>query len=486
MSALIQTLDLAEARRRLLSRRAIAWSLAIVQVLVLAQLVALSAWTNTWFAAEFAIPGSVAFVLVGALVASQRNGNRLGWFLLLMPVPGLMAFAATEYDALSRQFNEALPAGAVVAWVGEWIWTPSVGIAVAMLIVRFPDGLVPPRWRFVDYFAAAATILLSLGIACIALPAQDHQLSAPGVVLISVGLGGITLAAVAALASLFSRYRHGDRELRLKIKWMLLAAMILTVALIVALVLEAAFNAKFGWVFAPFFLALLCVPIAIGVAIFRHHLFDIDLIISRTLVYVIVTAVIGGLYIGVIEVMQQLSIFYTGQKSETAIVLTAFVVAGAFSPVEKWADRTIERRLRRDDPVARLQSISASAESVVRVIEAHRFARWLVDESVTAFGAEGGVLYLYRHHPSAPFHSRGRITAEDPLTIPVHHSDEELGRLVLGRRRGGIEYSNRDVMALKRTATALGSALVLATDLGHIAHNEFGISQHDVRRTSAT
>jgi hypothetical protein len=454
--------------RRLLSRSRVAWTIAIVQVVLLVQAVAFWAWTGFWFAAEFAVPGSAAFALVGALVASQRRSNRLGWLLLLMPIPGLLAFLGSEYTELARVWHTTLPLQSLVGWVSEWIWTPSIGIAVTMLIVRFPDGRVPHRWRFVDLGAIAGTVVFAGAIAWIAWPGGDQQSTPARVLLVCLGLGLIATAVVAALISLSWRYKAGDRELRLQMKWMLLATLVLTLALVVATVLEVAFYSKLAWILAPVYAALLCVPLAIGVAILRHRLFDIDLIISRTLVYVVVTGILGGLYIGVIELMQQVSILYTGQRSETAIVLTAFVVAGAFTPVQKWIDGVIERRFRRGDAAGRLLSVSASAESVMRVIEPHRFAQWLLDESVGAFEAEGGVLYLYRYHQTRPFHSRGRVPGDSSLEIPVRHGEQKLGRLVLGRRRGGVDYSHRDVEALKRSAAALGSALALATDLGHV------------------
>lgn len=452
-----------------LSHRAVAWTVAIGQVLLLAQASAFWAWSGQVFAAEFAIPSSAALALVGALVASKRPDNHLGWFLLLLPVPGLIAFLGTEYFEVAQIYHVGLPAASAVNWMSNWVWTPSVGLA-SMLIVRFPDGRVPPRWRLVDLTAVAGTVVLGGAFAWMPFSGAGNRVTA-ATALVGLGLVMIALGAAGGLGSLVWRYRHGDRELRLQMKWMLLATIALTAALVFAAVLALAFAASHDWALAPFFAALGLVPIAIGVAILKHRLFDIDLIISRTLVYVTMTGALGGLYIAMIELMQQLSILYTGQRSETAIVVTAFVVAGAFTPIQKWAETIVERRFRRGDVAARLLSVSASAESVVRVIDPHRFARWLVDESVVAFEAEGGALYLYRHHRTNPFHSRGTLESGAPLEIRIHHGDEELGRLVLGRRRGGIDYSRRDVDALNRSGAALGTALALASDLGHLAQS---------------
>jgi hypothetical protein len=435
---------------------------------ILVEAAVVLAWLGDWFGAELAIPGSIAFALVGALIASQPANFRLGWFLLLTPAPAIVGFFSTEYVDLIRIQHAALPFESAVWWFGNWAWTPSFGMAVGMLIVRFPDGRVPQGWRFVDWLCATGTVLLAGGIASINFPGSVRGLTPIAVGIVYAGLFLIAAGAVSALASLIARYRRGDRELRQQLKWILLATGVVTVAWVYAAVFVIGFNPNLELGLAPAYIALALIPISIGIAILRHRLFDIDVIINRTLVYGTVTAVLGGLFIGMIELTQQLSILYTGERSETAIVITAFVVAGAFTPVEKWVNATLERRMKRGDAAGRLLHASATAESVVRVIHPDRFARWLVDESVTAFEAEGGALYLHEYHRSRPFHSSGSIKGEAAVEVMVHHADRDVGRLLLGRRRGGVEYSHRDLEALKRSAAVLGEALVVATDLGHL------------------
>ncbi len=454
--------------KRLLTRRVIVWSIAVAQVILFIECVVFYVWSGDWFAAELAIGGSIACALVGALIASQQVNFRFGWFLLLTPVPALVSFLASQYVDLIQIHRVDLPFESSIWWLGNWAWTPSFGTAIGMLTVRVPDGRVPRGWRFVDWLCIAGTALLAGGIASIQFPGTSEGLTPTAAGIVYAGLGLIAMGAVGALASLISRYRHGDRDLRLQLKWILLATAVVTAAFVYAAVFAIWFKTDLNLALAPSYVALACIPISIGIAILRHRLFDIDVIISRTLVYVIVTGILGGLFIGLIEFTQQLSILYTGERSETAIVITAFLVAGAFTPVQKWVDGIVERRFRGADAAGRLHIVSSTAESVVRVIDPHRFAQWLVDESVTAFEAEGGALYLDRYHQSRPFHSRGRLDGDATVEIKVGHADLELGRLLLGRRRGGIDYSHRDLAALKRSTAALGEALAVATDLGHV------------------
>ena len=449
------------------SRRRIAWAIAVAEVVILIQGFIALMWLGDWFAAELAIPGLIAFALVGALIASQPVNFRLGWFLLLTPAPAIVGFLSSEYVDLIRIEHVALPFEAAVWWSGNWAWTPSFGMAVGMLIVRFPDGSVPKRWRVVDWLCVTGTVFLAGGIASLNFPGRVPGATAIEVGMAYAGLFLIAAGAVSALASLIVRYRRGDRELRLQLKWILLATGVVTLAFVYAAVFVIAINPNLDLGLAPAYIALAFIPISIGIAILRHRLFDIDLFINRTLVYGAVTAVLGGLFIGMIELTQQLSILYTGERSETAIVVTAFVVAGAFTPVEKWVNGTLERRLKRGDAAGRLQHASSTAEAVIRIINPHRFANWLVDESVTAFEAEGGALYLHEYDRSRPFHSHGNLRGEGSIEIDVHHAERDLGRLLLGRRRGGIEYSHRDLEALKRSAAVLGDALSMGSDLGH-------------------
>jgi hypothetical protein len=454
-------------RGHLLARRVAAWSISVTQVVILTECAVFFAWSGSWFSAEFALPGSIACALVGALIVSQPVHFRFGWFLLLAPVPALVSFVASEYVDLVEIHHVVLPFERTVWWVGNWAWAPSFGMAIGMLTVRFPDGYVSRGWRFVDWLCITGTVLFAGGIASVDYPGASTVTPTAAAVIYG-GLVLIAAGAVGAMASLVARYRRGTRDVRLQLKWILLATGVVTVAFVYVAVFGLAAKTDLSLALIPSYVSLVFIPISIGIAILRHRLFDIDLIISRTLVYAIVTGILGGLYIGIIELTQQLSILYTGQRSETAIVVTAFVVAGAFTPVQKWVESKVERRFRGGDVAGRLQHVSSTAEAAIRVIDPHRFAKWLVNESVAGFDAEGGAIYL-RDHALLPFHQLGSLDGGTVVDLAVRHEGREMGRLLLGRRRGGADYSHRDVEALKRSAAALGEALAVASELGHLA-----------------
>lgn len=461
------------ARRRLVSRPALAWALALGQILMLAQAVAFFGWSGVWSAPEIAVPGVMAFAAVGALIASQRVRNRLGWLLLLVPLPVTLNVMTIEYADVSVLHHVSLPFVTFALWVVNWGWTPFVG-SFPVILVRFPDGRVARRWRFVDVLAFAGTLLLAVALGITgAIPGNNAFASGPlpsaaGVLLVA-GLGMLALAMVGAVASLTERYRHGDRKLRSQLKWILLAAIVVSISTVYMAVVEVVFRIPFGDAMLPSTVVLVFIPLAIGVAVLHNQLFDIDVIINRTLVYVMLTGILGGLYIGVIELVQRVFVLYTGETSNTAIVITAFIVAGAFTPIQKWIDAVVERRFGGGDVAGRVDRMSSSVHSVVRVIDPHRVARWLLDELVEAFDSEGGALYLRDHDASRPFHARGRYVGTEAVEVAIRHDGTELGRLVLGRRRGGVDYSHRDLEALNAAAGSLAEAIVVASALGHLA-----------------
>lgn len=170
-----------------------------------------------------------------------------------------------------------------------------------------------------------------------------------------------------------------------------------------------------------------------------------------------------------IELSQRLFVFYTGSTSETAIVITAFVVATVFTPVQKWVEGFVERRLGGRDAAGRLNALSSNVETIIRVIDPHRIARWIVEESVRAFDADGAALYLEAHDTSRPFHVAGHLTGHPALEVAVRHGQKTLGRLLLGHRRASV-YSERDRAAVQRSADVLGEALSVADDFGHAPH----------------
>lgn len=261
--------------------------------------------------------------------------------------------------------------------------------------------------------------------------------------------------------------RRAGSDERLQLKWFAYSSGLFAATLVYGAPAWNFFGQPLYLALTPLEFAGLTLPVAIAVAILRYRLYDIDLIINRTLVYGGLTAILGAVYAAVVTPLNRLFISASGQKSDAAYVVTAFVVVVASSPVKDWLQRQVDRRVRHRSPAAVLDEFRADVESVVSVIDVNKVACRLLDEAVIAFDARAAALYLTSNPASGPVYSHGRMNGEDAVEVLLRHEGRELGRLVLGGRRGQIGYSQADLRLLQRSADTVSEVLVLAAHLGH-------------------
>jgi len=467
------------SQRAISHARFISWSVALTVSAILLATLVLNRAFGLLNPVDAAYVTSTASAVVGALIATRHPTNRLGWLMLTVTFGTALSTIPFEYGYAAVVVRPGLlPFGSVALWLASWMWIPSFGLGMTALILRFPDGRVPHGWHFVDQLAIAGTVLFIVAMALTPGPLYPtYRISNPvgadwgrvGLPLVySVGFAFIVAAAGAAVGSLVSRYRRANLKLRSQLKWVLLATAVVTTALAYTAVTEILFHPDLDAALAPFTLSLIVMPIAFGIATLRYHLYDVDLIINRTLVYALSTAVLGGMFVAGTETGQWLFVAYTGQKSEIAIVITAFVVATAFTPVQKWAEGIVDRRIGIRDPAGRLEALASSIEAVTRVIDPHQIACHVVDQAVTLFEAVGGAIYLESFDSSRPYHASGQLSEESSIEVSIRHAERSLGRLRLGHRRGGATYSEHDRRTIQRSADALGEAIAVAHHFGHI------------------
>lgn len=464
------------------STATLAWTLAVITIVLVVLILAWLLWSGGLQSDYLVYLSVITNAVVGALILSRHPRNGVGWLLLVFSLVTGIAILPFAYGYGVLASHSSLPFAPIALWISTWVWIPPFGMGFAMIVLRFPDGSVQHGWRFVDWLAVMGTVSFMIAVALtpgrlyssypvdnpFGLVSAQNQLAA----LYGTGIALIGGAALTAVASLLSRYRRADHERRVQLKWVVLACVIVMVTLVYTAVAVITLHVDFAAAHTPFVIALNLVPLSIGVAILRHRLFDIDFIINRTIVYALLTAILGGLYVGGFDLIQRLFVAYTGQRSETAIVITAFVVAAAFTPVQKWSEKVVERRLGGRDPADRVEAFTSSIEAVVRVIDPHLAARRLVEECVGAFEAVGGTLYLDSYGHTRPFHTHGNVDGEVAVEVAVRHAERSLGRLLLGHRRGGAAYSERDREALQKSANVLGEALCVGAAFGHVSPPE--------------
>jgi hypothetical protein len=209
-------------------------------------------------------------------------------------------------------------------------------------------------------------------------------------------------------------------------------------------------------------LSTLLTPIAIAISILRYRLWEIDLLISRTLVYVPLTAILAGLYTASITLFQRLFGAFTGNKSDTAIVISTLILASLFTPIKNSLQSVVDRRFKKsENPHERLQAFRNRVQSVVEVLSYRRMAERLVMEACAAFGCKGGAVYLGDKNDLHLLYSSEGWDGEQQLTVPLRSHGVKLGMVVLGARKDGKEYSKQDRETLKSVVEVVADAVML-------------------------
>jgi hypothetical protein len=275
-----------------------------------------------------------AFMVVGAVIVAHRPGNAIGWLFSaigLLTATGALALDYAQYAYVTRPGS--LPGAILAAW-DQWWWLPMFALILVFTPLLFPTGRLPSaRWRPVAVLAAAATTAIAiLGALQPTLTLQnvDYTVRNPiglaGVpdpeegALGSVLFGVLAVCAVAALVSLVLRFRRSRGVERQQLKWVTYAAAlpILLQAVPTPLPEGAISDVLFG-------LTIAFIPIAAGIAILRYRLYDIDRLINRTLVYGLLTAILGLGYAAAVLVLGEV---FGGIGAETS----SWVVAAAARP----------------------------------------------------------------------------------------------------------------------------------------------------------
>lgn len=295
--------------------------------------------------------------IIGSLIVAKQPDNRVGWLFLAASVGIAFSTASYTYVTLSlHRFALALPATVFIAWVSSWIMIPTLISMVILVPLLFPTGHLPsPSWRPVAIFSLVGICVTTIGSALVAGPLDSIGVDNPVGVPVSHPLvdilggvdamSGVLIFTLTAL-SVISRYRHGTSLERLQLRWFAFPAVAGIVLLGVSSVINIGPLGDAVWIGMLICLALL--PVAIGIAILRHRLFDIDLVIKRTISYASLTVLLVALEVAGILVIQQLLTVVMADQSQTfAIALTTLGVAAVFQParrrIQRWVDRRFDR-----------------------------------------------------------------------------------------------------------------------------------------------
>ena len=335
----------------------LAWSVCGLMVVLIACAVALALLSRSEVRAVVFPLGLTLSAVVGGLVASRRPANPVGWFFLGIGGCFAITLVAAEYATYGLAGAQAM------AWLQSWLWVPGAMLLLCFLPLYFPNGrLVSRRWRWVVRLALFSCVT---GAALFALtPGEipdmgvDNPLGIEALRAVSDLLEPVHLALYfslwfASAASLVVRFRRSGSLERQQIKWLAFAASAVPVWFLTNAPIEAAAPNLFQVVDALIFSAL--IPVAAGVAILRYRLYDIDVVINRTLVYGSLTVLLALVYLGGVTATQAILRTLTGQQEQPqlAIVASTLIIAALFNPLRRRIQAFIDRRFYRSKYDAR-------------------------------------------------------------------------------------------------------------------------------------
>src|SRR5215213_2634156 len=314
---------------------------------------------------------AIGFAPVGAVIVPRISSkNPIGWlFCVIGLLWAVMHFSAQYAIYTLLAVPSSLPASQAAAWMMCWVWVPACGLIVFLLLL-FPDGRLPNRrWRWFAWFSLLLTVV---GVISQALaPGSVYYLRAINNPLGVKGLPNVgeqvqtvmfTLIFVSA-GSLFVRWLRASGVERQQLKWFTYSSTLAISGVILTFTISDAIGALWlEWVgYVVLVVGFIGIPISMGIAILRYRLYDIDIIINRTLVYGLLTTTLVALYFGGIVVLQRVFVVLTGEKSTLAVVASTLLIAALFNPLRHRIQGFIDRRFYRKKYDARrtLEAFSA-------------------------------------------------------------------------------------------------------------------------------
>jgi signal transduction histidine kinase len=446
----------ASSRRRLL-----AWALFAVAMTQVAVGLSLMVRTLDEPAIIFGFRGDLAlltfsFSVVGLLLATRRPRNAIGWILLGTAVAGGLQLLAGEFSAYSRAAGD-LRAAAVGAWIDGWIWVPVTGSIAVHIFLLFPTGKVlSPRWRWIRWIGSAG--MLSFG-AAFAFGGEDFTGAPNPFFDISGSLeGALALGAplflagvLGGVASLIVRFRRSVGDERQQLRWFATAATFLGVGMLATFVNEFFLGGldEFGRIASVgMVLGFIAIPATIGISILKYRLYDLDVVISRAVLYGALVAIITLVYVAIVVGVGAL----IGSEGNVLLsVLATALIAIAFQPLRERVRRFANRLVygKRATPYEVLGEFAERmGETYATEHVLPRLAR-LLGEGTGATRAEvwlrvGGELRSEAFWPesvggSPPMTLAGDVLPDVPdvdRAEPVLHHGELLGMITVAKPRG--------------------------------------------------
>ncbi len=434
---------------------------------------------------------TITYSVVGVLVASRHPQNPIGWLFCatgLLTSLNMLTAGYSLYDQLVVTTG-VLPGGSLAWWLDLWLWIPNTLLPFTFLLLLFPNGrLLSMRWRPVAWAAALGTAMITVAVALSPEPSKALGITGPnpfGIsgaadamnALIATSAPLILVGVFGSIAAVAARYRRASGVERAQVKWLVYAGVFVIVGNVIG---------GIAWFIAPgdpfalefsivmTFVTLVGIVLATGIAILRYRLWDIDVIINRTVVYGSLSALV---ILGYAAIVGGLGLLLQAEGSLPIALVGTGIIAISFQPLRERLQRRVNRLMygERDAPYAVLGRLSQRLEVVVApemvlptVVETVSEALKLPYAAITlkqgdrfeiAADYQRSATAAPEHHPDTNLE-----------ILPLVYQSETVGQLILARRAPGEPFSEIDRRLLETIARQAGVAAYnvrLTQDLQH-------------------
>jgi len=307
---------------------------------------------------------SIGYSTVGAVIVPRMSQeNPIGWLFCAIGLLWAVIHLIGEYAIYTLLAEPgSLPAGEIASWVYTWPWVLGLGLIV-FLSLLFPNGRLPSaRWRWFARISALLTLVgmalaaFSPGPIVVGLPSINNPLGIEGLPNAYKSVQVLMLVLIGiSVVSLVVRRVYARGVERQQTKWFTYAAAVAASGAILKFIISEPLELAWlgGVAYALVLIGLASMPIAMGIAITRYRLYEIDILINRTLVYGTLTAALVALYFGIIVVSQWILVLLTGQTSTIAVVASTLLIAALFNPLRRRIQFFIDKRFYRSKYDAR-------------------------------------------------------------------------------------------------------------------------------------
>ncbi len=482
-----------KASRALASLGGLPWALVLATMALMALSIGMTldqggpvalAPNHVWGVIAITVILVLPYSVIGALIASRQPGNRMGW--LLLAIGGLSAFSAFTSAWSTFAHPGSITVAATLGGMSELTWLPPLLLLVSLVPLLFPTGSPPsPRWHWVAWLTALGIGMVYL-LALFAGWSQRERIAAgateleipDGVLfaLLLLAVAASVIAILGAIASMVVRFRRSKGQERDQLKWFVLAVVVLAVMLTIQT------NVNLPQLIDRAFWAVsLVLPLSIGIAILRYRLFDIDVVISRTLLWTTLTIFVIGAYVLIVGFIG--SLLANSNELVLSIIATG-IVAVCFQPVRARLQASINRRIfgDRDDPYAAVARLGRQLE---RVTNPQAMLSAIAESVAQGLRLPYAAITLRvgDHYALAATHGTANPNAMT-LTLPLVSSSEQVGELILAPRTPNERFGPADLRLLEDLARQIGvaaHAAQLTTELQR-SREELVIAREEERR----